>query len=244
MSHTVLTFAGHMAARQTSDARALIETRWCDGRGVHLISIMSMCSIGGISGWDRGLTLVTSGGARSVRSPSRFDHGFIGRAFIGRSRSFAISAIEEHRVDTSWWFDLHRTGDASGWRGAILSKWWRSDDSNWSWTTIVAHDRGSIVVRSLCDHGPIAPRSWLIQPRRCQVKGAMTLPSEGPRSPCDRGHQTHPTTASNGPNFRAQILFKTNVFSPFFFNFWSIREELKWISRKVLSSRDPLLPRA
>ena len=36
---------------------------------------------------------------------------------------------------------------------------------------------------------------------------------DGPRSPHDRGHQSAPTTASNGPNFWAKISFKSDVFS-------------------------------
>ena len=50
---------------------------------------------------------MTCGAARSVRSSSRFDQGFIGCGFIGRSRFFAIPAIGEHRVDRDC--HLHRT---------------------------------------------------------------------------------------------------------------------------------------
>ena len=42
-SHTVLTFAGHVAARQTSDERASIEMHRCGGQGVHPISIKNTC---------------------------------------------------------------------------------------------------------------------------------------------------------------------------------------------------------
>ena len=42
---------------------------------------------------------MTRGAARSVRSSSRFDQGFIGCGFIGRSRFFAIPAIGGHCVD-------------------------------------------------------------------------------------------------------------------------------------------------
>ena len=43
--------------------------------------------------------------------------------------------------------------------------------------------------------------------------------------------------------FGAISSLKTHVFLLLFFNFWSTREEIKRVSRKVLSSRDPLLPR-
>ena len=57
---------------------------------------------------------MTRGAARSVRSSSRFDHGF-----IGRSRSFTILAIGEHRVDRDC--DLHRTdGVATRWHDGIF----------------------------------------------------------------------------------------------------------------------------
>ena len=64
----------------------------------------------------------------------------------------------------------------------------------------------------------------------------LSTPSDGPWLPCDRGHQPAPTTASNGPNFWAKILFKTDVFSPLFFNFWLIRKSIKRIWSKILSS--------
>ena len=51
-----------------------------------------------------------------------------------------------------------------------------------------------------------------------------------------RPHQTAPIF---GPNFSLKP-----VYSPFFsLNFWSICEEIMQISRKIWSSRDPLLPR-
>ena len=56
---------------------------------------ITTCAKSGISGNDRKAYLMTCGGTRSVRSPLNQTHRdhtiFIGRGFIGRSRSFTIS---------------------------------------------------------------------------------------------------------------------------------------------------------
>ena len=43
-SHTVLTYAEHVAAQWTLDPRASLEMRQCGGHRVHPISIKSTCS--------------------------------------------------------------------------------------------------------------------------------------------------------------------------------------------------------
>ena len=65
------------------------------------------------------------------------------------------------------------------------------------------------------------------------------MPKESP----PRCLKTAPTNASIGHDLRANFSFKNSCSSSLFFNFWSTREEIKRVSRKVLSSRDPLLPR-
>ena len=86
---------------------------------------------------------------------------------------------------------IHRNfGASKGNTWTHLNGRWRSGDGNDSALMIVAHDRGSIVANSpLID----APQSPLI---------------DVPRSSCDRGHQIHLSTGSNGPNFLGKISFK------------------------------------
>ena len=101
-----------------------------------------------------------------------------------------------------------------------------------SWLT---HDRGPIVAKNVVFfrllwsqiHAYFKP----IGKPRCRPKESL---------PWLR--QTASTIASIGHDLRANFLFKTNVFLPLKLNFWSTRKEIKRFSRKVLSSRDPLLP--
>ena len=63
------------------------------------------------------------------------------------------------------------------------------------------------------------PRSWLTivvrsWPDRPTI-GANSAPNREPRHG-DRGHQTAPTTASNGPNFQAKIPFKKTMYPSLF----------------------------
>ena len=81
---------------------------------------------------------MTRGAARSARLSSRFDQGFIGCGFIGRSRFFTNLAIEEHCVDCDC--DLHRTvGVATHRHGRIFIEWAAKGHQS---------DRGMIGIRS------------------------------------------------------------------------------------------------
>ena len=149
------------------------------------------------------------------RLRSRRDHGSI----VTRSwpKSTAIMALSSRN-------HLHDHQTASS--GESRSRSWP--------------DRGLIVAQSRGDCGPIVglfeakfkPFYWGFE---------ATMPLNGNRlhdsliSP----PQPHQSATIFGPIF----LFKSMYFPSLFFNFWSIREEIKRISRKVLSSRDPLLPR-
>ena len=123
---------------------------------------------------------------------------------------FCDSAIGEHRVDRDC--DLHRTVGVASHRHGLISigrtmkeefdrtimtaqtYLIRSDGNGYVRPTIVAHDRDSIMAWSPRDRG------WF------SVKFvATTRPIDGPRSPLDHGHQSVPTTASNGPQNRAGI---------------------------------------
>ena len=96
--------------------------------------------------------------------------------------------------------DIHRTVDRDRHQRIFIRRWIEIDEEPRS-----THDCGSIVARSWHNRGPF-----------CKKWGAMTAPNDGPRSPRDRGHQSAPTTASNGPNFRAKIPFKKPMYPSLF----------------------------
>ena len=80
-----------------------------------------------------------------------------------------------------------------------------------SWPTIAVrsgHDRPRIAARWPHDRDQSTLR---LRPR--------SFPIEGPRSHDDHGHQSMPTTGSNGRNSRANFPFKKPCISPLFFNF-------------------------
>ena len=83
-------------------------------------------------------------------------HYVDGRDF---SQSEALRGYIETVQSPSYGQELHLT--LVMW-GTLWSAGSSSDSSDEAKCTIVAHDRGSIVARSLHDHGPIVPRSRLI----------------------------------------------------------------------------------
>ena len=107
----------------------------------------------------------------------------------------------------------------------------------------------TIDARSWSDRG----RSWsivaIMVARMKQNHDQFVANSEATISPQRIG----PTTPANRLPRLLQIasmthkfgpisLYKSMYFPPLFFNFWSTREEIKRVSMKVLSSRDPLIP--
>ena len=74
-------------------------------------------------------------------------------------------------------------------------------------------------------HGEIKANSWPISKRQRRPKESLSRPCK-----------TAPTTASTAHDFGPISLFKSMYFPSLFFNFWSIREGIKRISRKILSS--------
>ena len=103
---------------------------------------------------------------------------------------------------------------------------------SWSWLTITAKswpDRRAIVARLSHDCGKITvqfrPRSPLI---------------DGPRSSCDRGHQIHLLTGSNGPQIARKFSFKkTNVLPCFFLTLDWFGKQLNEFGEKFWVIHDP-----
>ena len=102
----------------------------------------------------------------------------------------------------------------------------------WS-TELQDHDRHTIVAWSWCDRGKKLEAFWPWNPVKI---GAELEPRPMPKESPPRRLKTAPTNASIAHDHRANSLFKTNVFLPFKLNFWSIREGIKRISRKIFSS--------
>ena len=111
-------------------------------------------------------------------------------------------------------------------RGPIVARSWR--------------DRCAIVARSWRDRGAIVARSW---PKWWLVRAnskrnlrpiweLRVRPKEALSRPC----KTAPTTASIAHDSGPISLLKSLYFLSLFFNFWSIREGIKRISRKIFSS--------
>ena len=112
----------------------------------------------------------------------------------------------------------------------------------------------ALTPRSTPDRDPIVARSWR-KSRRKRGKSEAKLklntsrfvaelkPQPRPKESPPRRQQTASTIVSITHDFKPNFPFKTMYSLLLFFNFWSTREEIKRVSRKVLSSRDPLLPR-
>ena len=116
-------------------------------------------------------------------------------------RTDAIFHDRRHRVDKSGVSDLHQTHE-------ITSRNQMSDELHVDSPQHDPHltaDKGrsqtTIDTRSWSDRGSFEAKS---RPR--------SSPNDGSQSPSGRGHQSAPTTASDGRNFRAKIPFKTDVF--------------------------------
>ena len=78
----------------------------------------------------------------------------------------------------------------------------RSDDWEDSWKN------STIVVRSNRDRGAFG-----------EIMAHHHVTIDGPRSSCDRGHQPHFPTGSNGHKNREKIPFKKTMYLPLFLNF-------------------------
>ena len=130
-------------------------------------------------------------------------------------------------------------------RAAIvdLAAWNLFHDLRSSFPEHLEHDRCSIVVdrgRSREDRGLLWSSFW----SEIQANSARIWSHNAAQcKPLPRRLDSAPMTASITHNFGPISLFKSMYFPLLFFNFWSTREEIKRVSRKVLSSRDPLLPR-
>ena len=129
------------------------------------------------------------------------------RAQFRKSRDAAWTlrkALDPHRMDDNWWNEAILSGFIKS------TRWWKSSSEEND--RMVEKTRGRIP-QSWRDRTAIAARLS----RDCGAFGEIVAHDhatiDGPRLPRDRGHQSAPTTASNGPNFRAKISFKSDVFS-------------------------------
>ena len=182
---------------------------------------------------------------------------------IVRSRS---NGLQWSRVELSGASDFHHDQSFIGrrWnfveelhdRGAIeprSRRSWRGISADLSPIDRQAIDE-ALAPRSTPDRDAIVARSWR-KSRRKRGKSEAKLklntsrfvaelkPRPRPKGSPPRRQQTTSTIVSITHDFGPNSLFKSMYFPLLFFNFWSTREEIKRISRKVLSSRDPLLPR-
>ena len=115
-SHT-FSVAGDVATSHTSDHKRASLIAWTR---VHAITNLNTCAKSGISGNDQWAYLMTRGGARSVRSSSRFHQASSDMASSdGHDLSrFPDQGAPRGHTGSS---DLHRMGDASEIRGGVGS---------------------------------------------------------------------------------------------------------------------------
>ena len=149
----------------------------------------------------------------------------------------------EQCVDALWRFDW-RSSDGNwsqswtsmrgivttgcGQRGRIRSHRSLSDNVDWEGSPIDAWlwpDRRAIMVRSSRDRGSFEAKSR-----------PQSLPIDGPRSPCDRGHEISLPTGSNDPKIVRKFSFKNRCIPSCFLISWLNREGIKRFERKILSS--------
>ena len=189
----------------------------------------------------------------------------IGRTIaITRSSSdgwrWARLSIKAHGIMQSWPFphlksigrlwriveELRDRAAIAAWssrdRGAIARLWTRNHlymSRRWSAKTS-NHDRSPIVTRSWLDRGTIVVlKSWEEEPNSplnlvkiaARLKPRLMLKEEPPRR-----LKIATTTASTAHDSGPISPLKTHVLLLLFFNFWSTREEIKWVSRKISSS--------
>ena len=76
-----------------------------------------------------------------------------------------------------------------------------------------------IIPRSWCDRSAIAVRSSCDRGTFGEIVAHDHATIDGPRSPRDRGHQSHVPTRSNGRKNRAKFPFKKTMYLPYFSTF-------------------------
>ena len=145
--------------------------------------------------------------------------------------------------------DLHRTAGVLLRRTTIDAGSWPDRRAIVVWSPSIVADRrirsyiygsSTIAARSLGNQSPIAGRSCSrSRPIQRQNWGgfiARLKPCHRPKEPLPRPLQIAPTTAPISHDFWAKFLFKNWCISLLLFNFWSIHEGIKQISRKISSS--------
>ena len=198
--------------------------------------------------WTRSWHLIAPRGfIRRSRYSSRFSQ--IGRLAMdlphdcrsGESRS--PTYLKPHRTAGR---SRGRTPRSRSDRTAIvdLLTWKQSHDLRARFQLKMASETSTIEARSPCDRGPIAAWSW---PRssaivasfeaklkliHCEFEATTPLNWNRPHDAPIPPPRSHQSATIFGPIF----LFKSMYFPSLFFNFWSICEGIKRISRKISSS--------
>ena len=227
-----LTSSGRVAARRASDSIKTVEIAWTR---VHAISKSTTCAKERVSDEDQTPYLAPRGNLRTSWSASNrraWD------ASDGRDYSQSRSADRHRTVQRRCGRTLRSSRD----RGAIEPRSHafcrgidstRADDDRWS-------SRITIDARSRPDRGAIVVRSWqkleAFWPRNPVKIGAGLKPFF---AKCNRSHDAlkrRPRPLQLATIFGSISLFRS-MYSPLLFlNFWSTREEIKRVSRKISSS--------
>ena len=261
-SHTILFIAGDVATRRASDRGGNPRSHGRSPRDQQLRHVLKI----GISDGSPDHTWMRH--KRSIVVP--ISSRFIGRSWSSAiSEHHADTSGWSNSASKDWTVDRasrRTTIDAWSWpdrrviaarfvrnRGAFSAKvelWHRGIEDVYLQLHQMAFDQES-TAQSTLDRSPIAARSrsdraaigalfeaksWLIPNQYGSYVLAKWNRLHDALIPPPRPHQS---ATIFGPIF----LFKSMYFPPLFFNFWSTREEIKQVSRKVLGSRDPLLPR-
>ena len=229
---------------------------------VHAITDQNTCLRRSHKWRDQQTYLSPRGRAESVRSSSRWTAagGLTSRSrFDGHGEvrfSFSLRRSLEHRIPIR---RRRRFVEEHHDRGPIEPRSRRDwaaivDPSAWN----LFHDHRSAVLENLehdrcpimVDRGQSRRRSWPILKQFLRLihlqigaeSARIWCHDTAQRKPLPRCFKSVPHDRFNCPRNWVNFLFKKRCILPLKLNFWSTREKIKRVSRKVLSSRDPLLP--
>ena len=174
---------------------------------------------------DLWLTVETRGAFRCVWFPSR------GRQRIVWTTMIVRISIERPRLFVE---ELHDRGAIEP-RSRIIRRGITSTIIVWQLLEHQYHDWRAIVARPRRDRGSFLSKIEANSPPNWSgIEATTYAKANSPSIP--RSLQIAPTTASTAHDLRANFPFKNPCISSLFFNFWSIHEGIKRISRKISSS--------